>query len=158
MSQINSMKNHSYRLLDLVITNSKSVCDVLQDEEPLVSIDPHHPGLIEHLSPVHAVIRNFSSTAKRYDFENINRQKFCQLLSAVKWDQQINVIDDVEQASVILNDIMKNIIPKCVPISRCSSRKYPLWYSPDTIRKIEEKTHPLKIYREHKDLLDVFFE
>ncbi|KAG5873243.1 hypothetical protein JTB14_009548 [Gonioctena quinquepunctata] len=36
MTQNNTVKNHNNRLLDLVISNSESVCEVLPDEDPLV--------------------------------------------------------------------------------------------------------------------------
>lgn len=150
LRQCNVVRNHNNRLLDLVVYREDTACEVLCNDDPLVPVDPHHPGLIVRVSSCPAIPSNFTSTAKRYDFKKLDVEKFCRLLGGTDWGQLLGDIGNVHDASDVFNNTVQDVIAKCVPKKKCSSRKYPLWFTKDLIHKIKVKKHYLKMYRKHR--------
>ncbi|KAG5883634.1 hypothetical protein JTB14_025137 [Gonioctena quinquepunctata] len=54
-------------LLDLVICSTESTCVVQNNEDPLVTIDPHHPGLLIQLPNDSVSYKKFPTIIKRIE-------------------------------------------------------------------------------------------
>ncbi|KAG5879399.1 hypothetical protein JTB14_027222 [Gonioctena quinquepunctata] len=110
--QWNSIKNINDRLLDLVICATESTCVVKNNEDPLVPLDPHHPGLLIQLSNDSVSYKKIPTIIKRYDMERVDVQKFSRFLCEINWTQLLSYRNDVDTMCETFNDIVQKMIPE----------------------------------------------
>ncbi|KAG5883211.1 hypothetical protein JTB14_032867 [Gonioctena quinquepunctata] len=121
LAQRNYVRNNNNRLLDLVICPAETRCVVQHNDDPIVPIDLHHPGLTVQLSISTGNVKNFVSSVKRFDLKIIDEAKFSHLLSELNWSQALLHLDSVDSMCTILNDSLHNIMSKCAPLLKCRS-------------------------------------
>nr|CAH7727822.1 unnamed protein product [Callosobruchus chinensis] len=149
LEQYNNVRNTNDRLLDLILSNIN--CHVQRDSSPLVKEDRHHPSLTLEFSVAAHTIYNFRSNRdlKMFNFRKANFPLMYHLVSQISWN---NVIEctDVNEAVEQLENNLKNIFELSVPYKISTSRKYPPWFSRNTIKEIRQKELAHKLYKKHK--------
>ncbi|VEN35101.1 unnamed protein product [Callosobruchus maculatus] len=149
LKQYNNVKNTNGRLLDLVLSNI--TCQAQRDSSSLVKEDRHHPSLILQFSVTAQKSYNFRSNRdhRMFNFRKANFPLMYHLVSQMSWH---NVIEctDVNDAVQQLERNLKNIFELSVPYKISSPRKYPPWFSRNTIKELKQKELAHRLYKKHK--------
>ncbi|XP_044744098.1 uncharacterized protein LOC123306264 [Coccinella septempunctata] len=121
--QNNFVTNCNNRLLDLVLTSEYLKCDVLNDPEPLVPIDTHHPCITVRLSLQFRQKNIVLPSIKQYNFSKIDNQKFVTLMNGTDWNFLKSLSDsDDEDIRHLYEWCTENELP--LNISKCKVMSY----------------------------------
>nr|CAI5848914.1 unnamed protein product [Callosobruchus analis] len=149
LKQYNNVRNTNNRLLDLILSNIN--CHVQRDSSSLVKEDRHHPSLTLQFSIAAHTIHNFKSNheLRMFNFRKANFPLMYHLVSQMEWD---NVIEctDVNEAVQQLETNVKSILELSVPYKISNPRRYPPWFSVNTIKEIRQKELAHNLYKKHK--------
>ncbi len=137
LSQLNHVTNVNERTLDLFITNIEpSRVRVYASDDPLVSVDAHHPPLFIEVdvSRLKCLSENRPPRTNFYraDYVRVNNE-----LSRVDWSNELadlNIDDAVDKFYSVLKPYVESI-----PKTSVSSRDYPVYFSHELISLIKEK-------------------
>nr|CAH7760257.1 unnamed protein product [Callosobruchus chinensis] len=146
LRQYNSIPNHNNRYLDLVFTNT--TCQMDRSDIPLVNEDRHHPALQFMIDIKTPKLKKFTPKHQDfvYNFRKANYARMYEIISTVDWNDVLQCADP-NSATETLQQILFNIFGQTVPLKIISTRRFPPWYSIDTIKKIKEKEGAHKNYK-----------
>lgn len=154
--QINNVKNHNNRTLDLAFCSAGFSHSCVHTLFPYVPEDPHHPALTLSVTYNVTHFKKFKySEAPRFNFKRANYIKLYDLLLVTNWSSVVEC-DDVDQACNVLYNIINGYFEECIPVTAARNSSFPLWYSFETRRLIRVKRHYLNLsrssaLREYKD-------
>ncbi|KAG6460286.1 hypothetical protein O3G_MSEX011890 [Manduca sexta] len=156
LSQLNSIKNHNNRVLDLVFSNFDGV-SVIKSTNYLSKIDVHHPPLnieVTTKEPSYAVSKQFAThNFRKADYSLVNNK-----LSVVDWYSELSSVGDVNIAVSKFYSILHSIIEATVPKTKPRNFKYPSWFTRNLICLIKERDKirkKFKIYSNSRDKLEL---
>lgn len=151
LKQFNKINNLNNRILDLVLCNKFRVKELTRSCVPIVNEDDHHPAL-EFLFD----IKNYSylkePTEYRLNFKKADFEAMNTDLSEVDWISLLSD-SDVESQVEVFYSILKNLIQKYVPRTKCR-KKFPLFYSKELIKTIKSKLKVHKKFKVYKNKSD----
>jgi hypothetical protein len=148
LNQLNHIKNHNGRLLDLIISNINiqiELCD-----SPISPADNHHPPLMGDLvancgEVTHTAFRNY----KKSDYININTI-FCN----IDWLSLFNNNESVSGCVDTFYNITKIIINEFTPLESIKPRNFPPWFSRNTIYLLNQKRKYHKRWKSFRNPYD----
>lgn len=119
LTQINSIKNASARILDLVLVNDTALpnCNIAQAVESLVKPDIAHPALDVVVSLDVPIRFEQPQEIPRFDFRRVDYDMMSEVLSAIDWQflQDDQNMDDIVEH---FNSEIRRIIEANVPLER----------------------------------------
>ena len=124
--------------LDL-FTTYPDVC-ILDTQEPIVKVDPHHPpvwfslNIADSCNHSHATIQG----RRRYNFYNCDYTRINMLLLDVDWERELTC-DNVDGNVEKLQEVLHRIISCNVPLSREPPSHRPPWYNSEIKNLIQDK-------------------
>lgn len=149
-NQFNLVRNHNNVTLDLVLSNIHLF--VLNDPDPLLPIDKHHPAL--NISLKYEQFNTLSTLNNIiYDFKN------CDYIRIVKYiGDSLNIINSISSdINIVVDDLYKilhDAINIFVPKKRLYINTYPIWYSNSLKSLLREKKISHLIYKKFKNISD----
>ena len=153
LNQFNTIPNGNNKYLDLILSNI-NFCNILVNHSvrPLVSEDNYHPALsiVIQFVPVRVGKRNNSVNIDKYDFKKADYLTMWNLFSFIDWNF-LNNYDDVNTAVYNFYGHIYNVLDQTVPL-RTFNKKFPSWYSTDTINLIKCKSKIRKFALNSGDL------
>lgn len=124
MKQINYLKNHRDRTLDLIFVNTDAVskCVVQAADDPLVDLDPYHPTLFLSLT----CNRRYEEAdiINEFDFKRSNFEALNYALSNIDWTPLVNA-SNVDNAVQFFSDTLIQLFHRHVPAPL--PRRKPPW-------------------------------
>lgn len=132
------MKNSLQRVLDLVLSNmDHRKVTVIEDIDPLLRLDNHHPALLvtvckkplKHLNENRQPKFNFF----RADYDELNR-----LINSIDWTSELEHLG-VNEATNRFYDLIKSMLTN-VPKVKFPKANYPCWYYNALIMLIIKKS------------------
>lgn len=148
LSQMNSVKNHQHRILDLVLTNFPNTGVTVTDG--IVQEDAYHPALLIKINASNIKFMK-SKRAVKNNFFKGNYTAINSILNATNWSQLfdgLNINDSMDQFYQLIEQLIDQFIPKIQP----RAHDFPKWYSPKLIRLIKEKEY----YCKHKNNSSIY--
>lgn len=143
MIQFNHIKNHYNRTLDLILSNSPitDCCRTLG----IVDEDPYHPPI------------SFKFESKDINFMKLKRQNKFNFFKAdyssinnslelIDWNSLFDNLD-VNGAVGVFYETLQRIMDAHTPITKFNPNQYPIWYSRELIKVINEKEHYFTLKR-----------
>lgn len=153
LKQNNLVLNNNSRLLDLVLTNEKLPCSVLQCSDPLVPEDLHHPSLhieIELAIGNAGIPRNTPSIKNlRYNFRRGNYIGLYDAIANKDWSSCF-LTDDINKACECFYEELYCLFDTYIPKSRVCNGSYPTWFTASIINSIRLKQSLCKKYKKYK--------
>lgn len=142
-------------MLDLVLSNIP-VNDLIATD-PLSKIDRYHPP-IQFSVPVKSIHFLPNNGTKRYRFYKADYDAIRNDLLQVEWLTELNCAESKVSINEIVDkfyEILRIAISKHVPFSSFrKTKKYPLWFTPELIRRLKEKYKIRVIFRKYKNPMD----
>jgi hypothetical protein len=149
LKQYNLVRNKDDRMLDLVFGNLK--IEVSPCVDALTPEDHYHPSLditvfIENLKqkPHKSSNQYMAFNFKKANFVGLYRE-----LTVANF-AFLNNVDDVDVAVSLLDDMLRDIFIRYVPLKRKSLGNYPVWYDRQIITSIRRKHRLWVRYRKTK--------
>lgn len=143
LHQFNSIKNIYGRILDLALSND-DIC-VLECQDPLVPIDPHHKALIITTNFVN--LPNLKPQARlkfffnKGDYESINSR-----IMETDWVTEFSS-KSLEESIEFFYSLLDTLKQQFVPSKYISSESYPVWFTPALKKLIREKSKYLSKFK-----------
>lgn len=147
----NNILNCDNRTLDLVLSNIDSMG--VKEEHPVVKKDKYHPPLGIDFELLIEKKTNFSCNnqgGKFYNFKNVDYLKLYTAVRNIKWDS-VYSCSDVDLAVDNFYSSLYSALDSNVPLRKNVKRKYPIWYSPVTIKLIKDKEKSRRKLKKYKD-------
>nr|CAI5860158.1 unnamed protein product [Callosobruchus analis] len=115
-------------------------CNVEPDENPLVSIDIHHPALIVRILEIQQVHLPFEANLnqKSYNYKKANYPALYEAIGETNWSF-LSDYDDVDIVVGRFYDKLYSILDTHVPLYRNYKRKFPCWFNSERIKNIKQK-------------------
>ncbi|CAH0558572.1 unnamed protein product [Brassicogethes aeneus] len=137
LNQVNIILNNHNAMLDLIFTNIK--CEVKRSDYPFVKIDLFHPPLEIDIEAKVSKYKNFDiSDNRRYNFQKANYINLYNKLSIIDWSF-LNNSADIDTACDLFYSVLSSVIDKHVPLYKNKKICYPIWYSKELIRMLQNK-------------------
>nr|CAH7723400.1 unnamed protein product [Callosobruchus chinensis] len=148
LQQSNNVSNTNNRYLDLVFSNIHNTTS--KYDMPLVCEDRHHPSLLIEFSIKLSHTSDFlpNKVEHVFNFRKANYPLLYELVFSADWSDVL-LSDDVDSASVKFEQILHGIFEKTVPFKIVPRRKFPPWFSVETIRKIKQKHRAHKKFKKN---------
>jgi hypothetical protein len=146
LSQHNVVYNDLGRLLDLLIADFN--CEVHHDFLPMLIESRHHPALFCSCTIEFAK----SFTARQipdvvaYNFRKADFVGLYGELMDVDWSF-VSACDDVNVMCERFYSKLYEIFDLHVPLKKCTTRHYPVWFNSEIITKIRKKSNVFKKYK-----------
>lgn len=125
--QHNPIKNSHLNILDLVLSN-RSNLNVLQNNFPIVNIDPAHPPL-QINGPSINKIKTLKKENYVFNFSRGNYYAMNEHLCSLNWNSILLNKPNISEALDTFYELLYDAINKFVPKSNVSTRSFPKWYS-----------------------------
>lgn len=153
LAQYNCMYNHKGKILDLVLTDT-AVKSVGVSDSPLSNIDLYHPPLeFELLCNLHEETLSPNQEPK-FKFYKADYSKIIQELSEISWQDLFTHCGDVDTMVDSFYKVIYGVIEKYVQKKKPGTCKYPVWFSRDLVRLLQEKNKYRTLYSKFKNPLD----
>lgn len=151
-TQFNHVSNENNKILDLLLCNSQRI-RVRECVQPIRQTDKYHPAL-EIEFQVQAEAPKVKGKPKRFNFYKGDYQALNDSLGSIDWRAKLGHCDSVnEMLSVFYNDVyecMKSHIPE----TKSCKGSYPIWFSPQLIYMLKQKSKRHKKYKKFGNPLD----
>lgn len=134
-AQINNIKNHYNRILDLTLTNITGLNTNIV--KGIVNEDLYHPAFLLHLNLIDIKFMKSKKTNK-YNFFRTNYTAINNALTAIDWNNEFNDLN-VNESTDKFYSIIRNLIHKYTPIIKSKSDEFPKWFSKELIELIKQK-------------------
>jgi hypothetical protein len=133
--QLNNIKNHLNRSLDLIFSNSPFRVNCAQ--YPLVNIDKHYPPLVADLA-----ISETSDCSKipLFNFRKANYSTLNAFFCDVGWAELFESCGNIDNCVDEIYGILNHSIELHCPKSNFKKGSYPSWYSSHSNKLNKEKT------------------
>lgn len=136
LKQYNHINNCNNRKLDLVLCTSQKIVNLRPADDPVLVEDVHHPPIefsisCDHGSCLKSISRPF------YNFKRAQYDEINQVISDIPWSLLFSD-DTVDENVNMFYDILDSVIDSHVP-KKYHNRRYPIYYSPETISSIKKK-------------------
>jgi hypothetical protein len=142
LSQHNVVYNNLGRLLDLLIADFN--CEVHHDFLPMLIESRHHPALF--CSCTIEVAKSFTARqipdVAAYNFRKVDFVGLYRQLMDVDWSF-VSACDDVNVMCERFYSKLYEIFNLHVPLKKCTTRHYPVWFNSAIITKIRKKSNVL---------------
>jgi hypothetical protein len=146
LSQHNVVYNDLGRLLDLLIADFN--CEVHSDFLPMLIESRHHPALF--CSCTIEVAKSFTARqipdVAAYNFRKADFVGLYRELMDVDWSF-VSACDDVNVMCERFYSKLYEIFDLHVPLKKCTTRHYPVWFNSAIITKIRKKSNVFKKYK-----------
>lgn len=147
LTQFNHIKNSLNRTLDLILSNIPHInCDRVTG---IVNEDPHHPAISFKFDSLDVKYMKMKRLNKfnffRADYNSIN-----DMLSTINWHSlfdNLNINDAVNKFYATI----QHIIDAHTPVTKFNPNKYPIWYSKELIKIINEKEYYFELKKSTKN-------
>lgn len=152
--QINEIRNLGNRILDLVLTNTRS--QVQRAIEVLVPEDSYHPSLVILLSfDVDGGSQDFPNVIPEgsYNFKKADYLSLYTHLLSVDWDFLLEIAD-VDEACGSFYDVVFNIFDLYVPKMKFRRLRYPPWFTGGIIKKLRLKYRAWRRFKLYENQAD----
>nr|CAI5825566.1 unnamed protein product [Callosobruchus analis] len=150
IKQYNDILNQNGRLLDLIFSSVN--CSSKRDDMPLVIEDRHHPAIFFSISLQNTSSRASQFSSKRcsnvFNFRKANFPLMYHLVATSSWDSVLQATDPntaCDELAKILHDIFELSVPFKLP----PRRRFPPWFSANTIKNIIQKEFARKNYKKY---------
>ncbi|XP_031346903.1 uncharacterized protein LOC116173529 [Photinus pyralis] len=155
--QINKVVNINNRILDLIIVPKTLTCDVMQDIQPLVKVDCHHPPLMSLLQ-VTSKVKSINFQRKltpSYNFKKANYFGLYTAMANIDWEVLYSCVD-VNTACKYLYQNVYSTLDQFVPKTAGSRNqlKYPPWFNGDIVRQLRIKERSRALYIKTRKVRD----
>lgn len=148
LNQFNHVKNSLQRTLDLVLSNvDHSKIQVIQDIDPLVHLDNHHPSLLIAINIKPLQYLNEKRLPK-FNFFRANYEELNRMIESINWVSELQNLD-IEEATKRFYELLK-ILMKNVPKVKSCNKNFPCWYSNELIKLIQSKFIAKQQYDDRK--------
>lgn len=151
--QFNGIKNHQNKLLDLVFANvNESSVSVIEDVNPVsLPVDAYHPPLeisiaIDSLTYIEEIqVEKLNFYKANYDVIN-NRLAECNWNSLLK--------GNVNEMTRKFYNVLYAVIDEFVPKKMARKKDYPIFFSFQLIKLLEDKEYYRQRWKRHKQQID----
>lgn len=149
--QFNNILNKNNRILDLILCSKNRVNNISRCDTPLVNEDDHHPA-VEFLFDVNNYEYLKDHPRYHFNFRMGNYDAINLELSRINWEVVLGG-SDVDTSVHVLYDILDRLIVEYVPKTKIN-KKFPSFYSKETIKVINRKNKVHKKYKIYNDKYD----
>lgn len=149
--QYSYIKNKNGRMLDLIFCSRTEPTDLRENILPLVDPDSHHPP-VEFYVTFSKLGKLNTSVSYFYNFRRADYDKLNSLFLSESWDVLSNL--SVDRAVSALYEVLKRGRELHVPKIKILNKKYPVYFSKNTINVLKQKN---KIHKKWKRFCNPYY-
>lgn len=152
LSQQNHIKNQYNKTLDLILTNKPKV--KCKRTNGIVKEDPYHPALSMSFDFKDIKFMRMKNRTK-LNFYKANYQAIENEICSIDWHNKLGNLG-VEIAVTEYYKIINTIIHKHTPKTKPTTDIFPIWYSRDLIRLLNEKEKLFQLKKNNPAFIQIF--
>ena len=141
--QMNYVTNVNNHILDLVLTDNATLCELHEVSAPLVPLDSNHPALELTVKLAPPVQFEDLPDLPNLDFRRADAESLCLAISQIDW-QLLESNPPVDDAIDFFNSAIKNAFDSCVP--PCRPIRKPPWSNLRLRRLKQQRSSALRKY------------
>lgn len=153
LTQYNTVKNSSERILDLVLS-TLSLCTVSESTCPLTAVDKLHPPLDLTIKLSKESYLPYNKLNNKRNFYKANYEQIKTFLNEHDWPQLFSDCNDVDRMLKVFYDVLNTAIDSFVPSCKSATNRYPPWFNKTIIKSLKEKNKLRLRFKKYRNPLD----
>lgn len=152
LSQINPVKNHRGRLLDLFFSNFTDELSVKECSAPLLPIDIEHVPIEISLNvkSINNIKQCQSANTTAFNFKRANFNRLNVNISSVDWLNNFKLFNDINSTVDYFYMKLFSFFENCVPRLSNKRKTHPPWYNRSVMKLKNLKSKAYKRYKKSK--------